>query len=131
MLKISKNVGLTDIVSTGDGSNAISTQHPITGSTVEMKLWLFNDNAAERFENINIDPTDSVSTDESTWIQLAPDNAGVAGTYLSGGTALTMANISDSNVGKPFWVKITTPSVGSVQNKTDIKLTVNYRKFAV
>lgn len=130
-LKISKNVGLSDIVSTGDGTNPISTQHPITGSAVEMRLWLFNDLATERFENINIDPTDGVSTDESTWIQLAPDNAGVAGTYLAAGAALTMANVSDTNVGKPFWVKVTTPSVGSVQNKSDIKLTVNYRKFAV
>ncbi|MBT2682670.1 hypothetical protein [Bacillus sp. ISL-37] len=130
-LKIAKNAGLTDIVSTGDGSNAITTQHPIGGSTQEMKLYLFNDSAAERFENITIDPTDSVSTDESTWIQVAPDNGGVAGTYQTAGAALTMANISDSNVGKPFWVRVTTPAVGSVQNKTDIKLTVNFRKFAV
>jgi hypothetical protein len=52
-------------------------------------------------------------------------------TFLSAGAALTMANISDTNVAKPFWVKVTAPSVGSAQNKTDIKLTVNYRKFAV
>lgn len=152
-LKISKNVGLTDIVSSGqkayiDGSsnqfddpgagrspnpayNPLLTQHPITGSTVEEKRWLFNDLSTERFENVNIDPTDAVSTDESTWIQLAPDNAGVAGTYSAAGVALAMANISDSNVGKPFWVRVTSPLVGSVQNKSDIKLTVNYRKFAV
>lgn len=129
-LKISKNVGLTDVVST-DGTNPISTQHPITGSAQEMKLYLFNDNAAERFENVNIDPTDIVNTDESTWVQLAPDNAGAAGAYSESGVALTMANISDSNVGKPFWVKVTSPVVGSVQNKTDIKLTVNFRKFTV
>ena len=130
-LKIAKNAGLTDIVSTGDGTNAITTQHPIAGSTVEMRLWLFNDNAAERFENITIDPTDSVSTDESTWLSLAPDSGGVAGTYGAAGAALTMVNISDSSVGKPFWVRVTTPAVADVQNKTDIKLTVNYRKFAV
>ncbi|MGM7720477.1 hypothetical protein [Metabacillus sp. Hm71] len=129
-LKLSKNSGLTDIIST-DGTNPLTTQHPIGGSTVEARVWLFNDNSAKRYESITIDPTDSVSTDESTWVALAPDNAGVAGTYLAAGAALSMANISDSNVGKPFWVKITTPSVGSTQNKTDIKLTVNYTEYAV
>lgn len=123
-LKISKNSGLTDIVS---DANPISTQHPITGSSVTVQLWLFNDNAAERFENVNIDPTDAVSTDESSWIQLSSDGTN----FQAGSVALTMANISDSNVGKPFYAKITTPSVGSVQNKSDIKLTVNFRKFAV
>jgi hypothetical protein len=125
-LKISKNSGLTDVVST-DGTNPISSQHPITGSAVATQLWLFNDNAAERFENVNIDPTDIVSTDESSWVQLSADGT----TYQSASAALTMANISDSNVGKPFWVRVTSPSVGSVQNKTDIKLTVTFRKFAV
>jgi hypothetical protein len=129
-LKIAKNVGLTDIVST-DGTNPITTQHPIAGSTVEGKYFLFNDNATKRYESITIDPTDSVTTDESTWVQLAPDNAGSPGTYLAAGAALTMANISDSNVGKPFWVKVTTPSVADSQNKTDIKLTVTATEFAV
>lgn len=126
-LRISKNVGLTDLVSTGDNSNPIQTQHPIAGSTVSVQAWLFNDNAAERFENINIDPTDAVSTDESTWVQLSADGS----TWLGVGEALTMANISDTNVAKPFWYRVVAPSVGSAQNKTDIKLTVNFRKFAV
>lgn len=130
MLKLSKNSGLTDIIST-DGSNPLTTQHPIAGSTVEVQLWMFNDNAAKRYESITIDPTDATDTDESTWVQLAPDNAGVAGTYLTGGAALSMANVTDSGVGKPFWVKITTPSVADTQNKTDIKLTVNSTEFAV
>lgn len=134
-LKISKNSGLTDVVSTGDNSNPISTQHPITGSTVEQKLYLFNNDATKYYQNIAIDPTDAVSTDESTWVFLAPDNAGVAGTYGAASAALTMANIgaagSGDTTGKPFWMKVVSPSGQSVQNKTDIKLTVNYREFAV
>lgn len=126
-LKIAKNVGLTDIVSTGDGSNPITTQHPITGSSVTQQLWLFNDKADERFENITIDPTDSVSTDESTLVQMSADGT----TWLAASAPLSMANISDNGVGKSFWVRVTSPAVGSVQNKTDIKLTVNFRKFAV
>ena len=134
-LKIAKNSGLTDVVSSGTNANPISTQHPITGSTVEQKLYLFNDDVTKYYQNINIDPTDAVSTDESTWVYLAPDNAGAAGTYGAAGVALTMANIgasgSGDTTGKPFWMKVVTPSGQSVQNKTDIKLTVNYREFAV
>jgi hypothetical protein len=158
-LKIAKNVGLTDIVTGPEQKpyrkksdltqvdtippgqeanyepnpayNPITTQHPIAGSTVEMKVWLFNDNPAKRYESITIDPTDTTSTDESNWAQLAPDNAGSPGTYFAAGVALSMANISDSNVGKPFWVKVTTPSVADSQNKTDITLKVTSTEFAV
>jgi hypothetical protein len=126
-LKIAKNSGLTDIVSSGDNSNSITTQHPITGSAQSLQLYLFNDNSAERFESISIDPTDSVDTDESSWVQLSSDGT----TWLTAGEALSMADIADSNVGKSFWVRVTSPSVADVQNKTDIKLTVSYRKFAV
>lgn len=127
-LKISKNVGLTDIVS---DVNPITTTHPTTGSAQAVQLWLFNDNAAFTYQGINIDPTDIVTTDESTWVALAPDSAGSAGTYGAAGAALSMANISDSNVAKPFWYRCTTPSGQSVSNKVDIKLTVNYTEYAV
>ena len=134
-LKISKNVGLTDVVSIGDNSNPITTSHATTGATVETKLWLFNNDATKYYTNITIDPTDAVSTDESTWVFLAPDNAGVAGTYLAASAALTMANIGASGAGdttgKVFWCKVVSPSGQTVQNKTDIKLTVNFREFAV
>jgi hypothetical protein len=126
-LKIAKNSGLTDIVSSGDNSNSIVTQHPITGSAQALQLYLFNDNSAERFESVSIDPTDSVDTDESSWVQLSSDGS----TWLTAGEALTVADISDNGVGKPFWVRVTSPSVPDVQNKTDIKLTVSFRKFAV
>jgi hypothetical protein len=127
-LKISKNVGLTDIVS---DVNPITTSHPTTGSAQVVPLWLFNDDSTKTYQSINIDPTDAVSTDESTWVQLAPDNAGSAGTYGAASAALSMANVSDSNVAKPFWFKCTSPSGQSVQNKSDIKLTVNYTEYAV
>lgn len=127
-LKISKNVGLTDIVS---DVNPITTTHATTGGVVSVQLWLFNDDATKTYQSINIDPTDAVSTDESTWVQLAPDSAGSPGTFGAGGAALTMANVTDSNVAKPFWYKCTTPSGQSVSNKTDIKLTVNFTEFAV
>jgi hypothetical protein len=129
MLKISKNSGLTDIVS-DDGTNPLSSQHPITGTAVSTRVWLFNDDNTKRYEAITIDPTDASAPDNSTWIQLAPDNAGSPGAYLAGGAALTMANISDVT-GHPFWVRVTTPSVADSQNVTDIKLTVKANEFAV
>lgn len=128
MLKVSKNIGLTDVVT---GANPITTTHPTTGSAVEQRVFLFNDAAAFRYEAITIDPTDTVTTDESGYIQLAPDNAGSPGTYLAASAALTMANISDSNVAKPFWVKVTTPVLANAVNKTDIQLTINFNEFAV
>lgn len=127
-IQISKNATLTDVVT---DQNPITTEHPITGSAVEVQLWLFNDNAAKQYKMITIKPTDNVTPDESTWIQLAPDNAGVPGTYLAGGASLPMADISDSNVGKPFWAKVTTPPLPDSINKSDIKLTVGSREYAV
>jgi hypothetical protein len=110
---------------------SLTTQHANTGMAVERRVFLANNNASFRYENVVIDPTDTVSTDESNYIALAPDNAGSAGTYGAAGANLTMANISDSNVAKPFWVKITTPSVGTAQNKTDLQLKALFREFAV
>jgi hypothetical protein len=161
-LKIAKNSGLTDIVSTGqlpyrkkaDGTqvdaipqgseslyeanpayNPLTTSHPIAGGTQEQKVYLFNDAISKYYTGVNIDPTDIVSTDESGWVFLAPDNAGVAGTYGAASAPLSMANIgvagSGDTTGKPFWVKVVSPSVGTTQNKTDIKLTVNFTEFAV
>lgn len=124
MLKLAKNSGLTDVIST-DGSNPLTTQHPIAGSAVETRVFLFNDNGAKRYESITVDPT---GTNES-WVQLAPDNGGNAGTYLAGGAPLSMADVEDT-AGHPFWVKVTTPTVGDTQNVTTIKLTVQGTEFA-
>jgi hypothetical protein len=110
---------------------SLTTQHANTGMAVERRIFLANNDATKRYENVVIDPTDTASTDESNYIALAADNAGSAGTYGAAGANLTMANISDSNVAKPFWVKITTPSVGTAQNKTDLQLKALFREFAV
>lgn len=128
-LKIAKNVGLTDVVST-DGTNPLETQHPISGSAVEVKVYLFNDNASKRYETVTVDPTDTTGGDESSYIQLAPDNAGSAGTYGAASAALAIGNVTGTS-GIPFWVKVTTPTVADTQNKTDIKLTVTGTEFAV
>lgn len=161
MLRISKNSGLTDIISTEQNPlirnsdsvqvdydeipgypdadmsiyhpnpayNSITTQHPTTGSAQEVRVWLFNDDPSKSYQNINIDPTDTIGTDESGRAQLAPDNAGVAGAYGAAGAPLSMANVTAANAGVPFWVKFTTPAEEKVMYKTDIKLTINYKEF--
>ncbi|MBT2725128.1 MULTISPECIES: hypothetical protein [unclassified Bacillus (in: firmicutes)] len=96
---------------------------------------MFNNDNTKYYQNINIDPIDSTGGDESLWCYLAPDNSGVAGTYGAASAALTMANIGSAGsgdlTGKAFWLKIVSPSGEVVQNKTDIKLNVNFREFAV
>lgn len=118
-----------------DGTSAglittLTTQHSVDGGVDSKKIYLYNDDATKRYQNIVIDPTDISGGDESSYIQLAQDNAGSPGTYQSAGANLTMADINDT-LGKPFWVKITTPSLGTTQNKTDLQLKVLYREFAV
>jgi hypothetical protein len=132
MLKISKNSALTDIVST-DGTNPIVTQHPIAGSSQVVQLWLFNNDNTKYYTGITIDPTDSNSADgdQSTWIQLSLDNV----TYQSASAPLTFSDIGAAGApdvtGHTFYAKITTPTVATTQNKTDIKLTVNFTEFAI
>jgi hypothetical protein len=123
-LKLSKNSALTDLVSSG---NPITTSHPTTGSTSSaVQLWLFNDNsAAFTYSNVNVDPTDAVSTDESTWIQLSTDGT----TWLSASAALSLTVTGATAT--TFYYRCVVPSGQTVQNKTDIKLTVNYRETAV
>ena len=134
MLFISKDVAMTDVVSDetvnpGDaGYNPITTQHNITGTTVEVKVFLFNDNAAKKYTGITAKPVDTSSTDESAWIQLAPDNAGVAGAYSSN---ISLPDVNDSDVAHPIWVKVTTPVVADTQNKTDLVIEIDTTEFAV
>lgn len=129
-LKIAKNSGLTDIVST-DGTNPITTQHSINGEVKTVQLWLFNNDNTKYYTGVNIDPTDTTGSDESTWVQLSLDNV----TYQAASAALTFADIGAAGTpdvtGHTFYAKITSPSGQTVQNKTDIKLTVNFTEFAI
>ncbi|MED1205854.1 hypothetical protein [Heyndrickxia acidicola] len=121
------NLSTTKVSST----NPISTTHPVSGSTVPLTLYLWNDDATKKYTGITIDPVDTTGSDESSWIALAPDNAGNAGTYLAGSAALSMADINDSNVAHAFWYQCTTPTLTDSQNKTDIQLNVSFTEFAV
>lgn len=122
-LKISKNSGLTDLVS---AANPITTSHPTTGSTSSpIQLWLFNDDATKSYTNVNVDPTDATGGDESTWIQLSADGS----TWQAASAALSLT--VTGSTGTTFYYRCVVPSGQTVQNKTDIKLTVNFRETAV
>jgi hypothetical protein len=127
-LKLAKDAGLTDLVS---GANPLSTTHSTTGGSVEVKVYLFNDDATKTYQTIQVDPMDTTGGDESSYIQLAPDNAGSAGVYLSASAPLSLSNINNANIPVAFWVKVTTPALGSAQNKTDIFLRVTATEFVV
>jgi hypothetical protein len=119
------DLGLTTELTT------LTTQHDSAGEAKSVRVFLANKDGAFRYEDISITPEDTAKPpDETSWIQLAPDNAGTPGTYSAPGAALTLANISDA-AAHPFWVKITTASVGSAQNKTDLRLSASFKEFAV
>ena len=124
-LKISKNQGLTDVIT---AANPLQTQHVNTGEAKATRVFLFNDAAANKYESVVIKAKDTSGTDESSWVQFAPDNSGTAGSYSS---TLNMANISDNNVAKPFWVRVTNPSGTVALNKTDLSIEVTANEFAV
>lgn len=128
-LKLALDAGLTSIVS---GGNPITTEHPTTGSTVERQIWIFNDVSTKTYQTITIDPTDVTATDESGWLSLAPNNAGVAGTYVAAGAPLAIADIGASG-SNSFWVKVIVPNAvfADSANKTDIQLTVAAKEYAV
>jgi hypothetical protein len=110
----------------------LTTEHANTGEAVATQVFVSNDDATKTYKNIVIDVVDTdMSTDETSWVQLAPDNSGVAGTYEAGGIQLTMSDITDSKVAHAFWVKVTNPNVAGSQNKTDLELKLNFREYAV
>jgi hypothetical protein len=118
-LKLSLNPQKTNLVS---DVNPVTTEHVIAGSTVEMRVYLFNDNATKRYTNVSITPTNSI-------VFLAADT-GDTPVYGVGGAPLSFADIADTNA-RSFWYKCVAPAVGDTQNRTDIKLTVAGNEYAV
>jgi hypothetical protein len=117
MLKIARDEQLTDIISE-DGSNPITTEHPIEGSTEDKVVYLFNDNSTKRYENVTIEVTGD------DWVTITDE---AEGTYTD---SLTLGEIEGTDP-ITIYVRVTTPQVTETQNKTDIKLTVNYKEYAI
>jgi hypothetical protein len=111
-LKLSKNQELTDIVSE-DSSNPVTTTHLAAGSTQQVKLFLYNDDASRTYSNVSVAPFTLGQ------VQVAPDVAGAPGTYADT-LPLTVAG---PNTAVPFWMKVTTPAL--TETKTDLRLVTN------
>ncbi len=126
-LKISKNVVLSDIVSE-DNTNPITTEHILSGEEKIVELWLFNDNATKKYNTITIDPIDTVlATNEENWISLSSDGI----TYQATGAVLDLGATEITTGSYKFWMKVVSASVADTQNKTDLKLQVNGKEYAV
>ena len=105
----------------------VTTQHDSAGETKEIEVFLANKDAGFHYEEIAITPEDTATPpDETSWIQLGLDQ----GTFGTPGAPLAMANIED-NLAHSFWIRITTPTVATAQNKSDLGLSVSFREFAV
>lgn len=127
-LKLYKDSACTQLISSG---SPLTTQHPITGSSVTVQCWIKNDDATKYYTTVAVDPQDTTATDESTWVQLSSDNV----TFQSASAALSLSDFGSAGTAdttaRTFYVKVTTPSVADTQNKTDIFLNVTGREFAV
>lgn len=113
-LGIFKGPSPADLVSSGDFTNPIIIKESNAGGVNELKLNLrhsiLSGDGAEFSADVTVEGVDlsTGSGDESTWIQIAPDNSGVPGTYGAGGAPVLLGNVNLGDV-LPFWVKITVP----------------------
>jgi hypothetical protein len=109
----------------------LTTEHETIGGVEEKQIFIGNTDVNFYYEDIVINIEDTATPpDEKTWIQLALDNAGAPSTYGSAGASLTFPNITD-NLAHSFWIKVTTPDLGTAQNKTDLRLNTTFKEFAV
>lgn len=114
----------------GDLTNPVVFKFSNAGGVEERKLYLRHNilagPTAEGSQDVVVDPVDiaTLSGDESTWIQIAPDVAGVAGTYGAAGASWIAGNVNIGQI-KPFWVKTTVPANTEVGARDDLALQVS------
>lgn len=117
-------------VSTGDFTNPIKFKQRNAGGVEERQLFLRHTilagDGAEFSADVIVSGNDisQIGDDVSSWVQIAPDNNGVAGTYGAGGAGVNLGNI---NLGDtvPFWVKMTVPVTEEVGAREDLALNVD------
>jgi len=125
-INVYEDVGKTQVISTdGSMSNPLDTTHPIAGSTQIKPIYFEHTDIGFRYE-FTLSCQDTSGSDESSWIQFAPDVDGVAGTF---------ANTLDINLLANTVVKVYVRVTSTVQvdavNKQDLKISFTPRKYAV
>lgn len=106
-------------ISRGDEANPIIIRADASGETVETKLWIRHDDSLDASYDVSCQARDDTPTDESSWITVAEDVAGVPGTYAAN------KELGDVTAGSnvPFWIKAIVPgSYTPYGGKTDIKI---------
>ena len=95
---------------------------PPTGGVEVVQLWLRHDElsgeAIESSYGVVLESADDYGTDESSWLEIAPDVSGVAGTYAS---TLAVGDVLGGAI-VPIWVRMTMPFTGEVGARSDIYL---------
>lgn len=112
-------------LSEGDGSNPdITIVNGETGGSEERKLFIWNDNAANKtYENVRITAKNS---DADFKVEYAFDEGGAPGTFSS---AITLPNGDFAN-SVPFWRKVTIAPQDDSITRRDIKHKLTADEFA-
>jgi hypothetical protein len=97
---------------------------PPTGGVREVQLWLRHDELSGELVESSYDVTvlggDDFSPDNSSWVEIAPDVAGVAGTYAA---SYAVGDILGGDI-VPFWVRLTVPNTPETGVRRDIYLKI-------
>lgn len=117
-------------VSVGDFTNPIKFKQENAGGVEERQLFLRHTilagDGAEFSGDVIVTPIDisPLADDVADWVQVAPDNNGVAGTYGAAGAGVNIGNV---NLGDtvPFWIKMTVPVTEEIGAREDLALNVS------
>ena len=115
----------TEIMEITDGSGTTTLEvtrgdSPISASADDP---VYN---AYDYQIIKIQASDEEGSDESSYVQYAPDSGGSPGSYVS---SLSPANLSDpTSDSYTFWRKITIPA-GNAERKTDLRHYITFNAF--
>ncbi|RKD21481.1 hypothetical protein BEP19_14765 [Ammoniphilus oxalaticus] len=105
-------------------ANPIRTDHPISGSTETVQVYVKNDNADRYYTDVTAQP----QGDDASFIDLSLDGSDYADTLdLSDFGSEGNADTSVRNL----WVKVTTPQVDEVQNRRDSSVNISAKEYAV
>jgi hypothetical protein len=111
--------------------NTLASQHANTGASATAQIIIANKDATKTYEDVVVSVLDTSGSSETSWIQLALDNAGSPGTFGTAGASLTLADITSANTAYKFWVRITNAPSADSSKKTDLQLKFDAVEFAV
>jgi hypothetical protein len=102
------------------------------GDSVYYPWYVMNDDAAKGYLDVTITPLDFITPNEVSWIKLAKTEAGLETAVA--GAALTLDDMTDSDVAHIFWAKVTIPrhtlaANTPAVNKYDINFNMSWAEY--